>query len=243
MGDITKTLFGGGETEQSGAQSSWSKQGSKSGQKTTFGVTKTPFSSFQNGTLSLDPSIRALQEESLASYRNLSPVLSGGVDDFISKMGTARSSLLGNQGALRQARLNPIQEAIARRRGELGQSVGLRGLGGSSFGEQAMSNFDMDSARSIGEASALADADTLQAVTGIDKDILNTIIGKVQMEAQLSGLPAEIAQQRLQQELQAFLLGKGSESTAESWGESGSTGTSSGSSWRQEPILQKLTMK
>ena len=90
-----------------------------------------------------------------------------------------------------------------------------------------MSGFELDSARQLGEASALADADVLERTTGIDKDILNAIIGKVQIEANLLGLPANIAQQRLQEELQAFALGKGGSSTSTSFG-SGSSDTQTG---------------
>ena len=210
MSGITKTLFGGSDSEQ--------KQESKSEQKTTFDIRRTPYSSFVGDTLTLDPTIRSLQEETLSGVRKLLPSVSTGFNDAISRFGTARDSLMGNAGALRQARLNPLQQAIASRRGELYQSTGQRGLAGSSFQDQSINNFELDAARAIGEASALADAETLSATLGIDKDILNAIIGKVQIEANMLGLPAEIAQQRLQEELAAFNLGKGGSSSTVSSG-------------------------
>ncbi len=203
MGGITKTLFGGSDSSQ--------KQ--ESSAKTTFDVKRTPYSTFSGDTLTLDPTIRSLQEETLSGYRGFLPELKTSFGDFTSRLTGARDTLTSASAGLKQARLSPLQEAIARRRGELYQSTGERGLAGSSFQDQAISNFELDAARQLGEASALADADVLERQTGIDKDILNAIIGKVQIEANLLGLPANIAQQRLQEELAAFNLGKGNVST------------------------------
>ena len=224
MGGITKTLFGGSDAQQQSEQ--------RSSQRTTFDVKRTPYSFLSDGLLTLDPTIRSLQEETLSGFRSFLPKLNSGVNDFLGDIRSTRASLAGNAGALREARLSPLREAIARRRGELTQSTGQRGLAGSSFAEQSLSNFELDAARQIGEASALADADTLSAQTGIDKDILNAIIGKIQIEANLLGLPASVAQQRLQEELAAFGLGKGSEGS--------SFGTSSGSSDTETGIFTSI---
>ena len=210
MSSITKTLFGGSDSQQ--------KQESSSSAKTTFDIRRTPYSTFTGDTLTLDPTIRALQEETLGGYRGLTPMLNTATGEFLNRAGAARDSLTNALSGLKQARLSPLQEAIARRRGELYQSTGLRGLAGSSFQDQSINNFELDAARQLGEASALADADVLERTTGIDKDILNAIIGKVQIEANLLGLPANIAQQRLQEELQAFALGKGGSSVSTSFG-------------------------
>lgn len=202
MSGITKTLFGGSD----------SKQEQRSSSATSFGVRRTPYSNFTGDTLTLDPTIRSLQEETLSGFRGLIPGVTSVFDSFKTNMGAARDSLIGNSGLLRQARLNPIQQAIARRRGELYQSTGERGLAGSSFQNQALDNFELDSAKAIGEASALADADTLSATTGIDKDVLNAMIGKVEIMSRLFGLPADIAQKRLEEEINAFTFGKGNTS-------------------------------
>ena len=194
MSKITKKLFGGADQKQSS--------------RTEFGVKSTPYSTFSGTQLNLDPSIRGLQEETLSGIRGITSGFSQGVNDVLGNFQRTRQSLEGNAGLFRQARLNPLQSSLTARRGELQRSIGQRGLGGSSFGEQSLTNFDTESQRAIGEASSLADADTLSAMTGIDKDTLNALIGKVTTEAQLYGLPANIAQQRLEQELQSFGLGK-----------------------------------
>src|SRR3990167_72341 len=210
MSSITKELFGASDSQQ--------KQEASSSAKTTFDIRNTPFSKFIGDTLTLDPSIRSLQEETLSGVRGLIPKLNTATGGFFDNMLSTRNSIRDSASGLKQARLSPLQEAIARRRGELYQSTGLRGLAGSSFQDQSINNFELDAARQLGEASALADADVLERTTGIDKDIINAIIGKVQIEANLLGLPANIAQQRLQEELQAFALGKGGSQTSVSFG-------------------------
>ena len=59
----------------------------------------------------------------------------------------------------------------------------------------------------MGDASALANADNLAAITGLDKDVLNALIGKVTLEAQMNGDTLQVARDRLNQELASFGLG------------------------------------
>ena len=180
----------------------------------------TPYSQYiaQTNTLTLDPSIRSLQEEALGRSRGLMGNLSQGTSDYLTRSMDIRNQLLSNQGAFRQARVNPVAQAGATRRGELQANIGMRQIGGSSFADQSLSNLDFDTARQIGDASAIADAESLSAVTGLDKDMLNAIIGRVQVEQNLNGFTNEVAQQRLQQELASMGLGTYQQGTGTTYG-------------------------
>lgn len=169
--------------------------------------TSTRYSSYADNKLKLDPTIRTLQEEALGRSRGLMGNLSQGTSDYLTRSMDIRNRLMGGESQFRQARVNPIIQAGAERRGQLQENIGARQIAGSSFADQALSNLDFDTARQIGDASALADAESLQAVTGLDKDMLNAIIGRVQVEANINGWTTDVAQQRLQQELSSFGLG------------------------------------
>src|SRR5512139_1103742 len=92
------------------------------------GTFATPYSSLTNGRLSMDPSIRQLQDT--------------GLNTFLGRNEETRNRFLGNESAFTRARVNPLREQAAARRGELQRSLGLRGVAGSSFGDQAINNFD-----------------------------------------------------------------------------------------------------
>ena len=198
MSKITKTLFGGADQ--------------KSSSGSTFDVKRTPHSNLSGGTLTIDPSVRALQEQGLAGIQGLIPGYQQGTAGVLGNLASTRQGLEGNQGAFMQARLNPLQEQIASRQGELQRGLGLRGLGGSSFGQQSLTNFATDAGRALGDAGALATQESLGALTGVDSQTMNALNQQAQMMSQLYGIPIEVAKQRLEQELQSFGLGKGTQS-------------------------------
>lgn len=132
---------------------------------------RTPFSSVNNGVASLDPNIRNVLLESIGNTRG--------------ELGRAR----GNQNAFIQARVNPLQEQIGQQRGALQRSIGLRGLSGSSFGDQAMRSFGLDSERALGDARSQATQEALG------------------FESQLNQLLAQGGSQLLTQELAGLGLG------------------------------------
>lgn len=180
--------------------------------------TNTGYSTTNGTTINLDPSIRTLQEEALGRSRGLMGDISQGTSDYLTKSLDIRNRLMSNASPFRQARVNPILQAGATRRGELQANIGMRQIGGSSFADQSLSNLDFDTARQVGDASALADAESLAAVTGLDKDMLNAIIGRVQIEQNINGWTTDVAQQRLQQELSALGLGTQGQSVSVSRG-------------------------
>ncbi len=180
----------------------------------------TGFSSYDpfSRKLTLDPSIRKLQDEGINRARGLMGDLGGAVSGYRDSLLGVRNRLESNASPLTEARVNPIRQQNAQRQGALQRSIGLRGVAGSSFADQSMNNLAFEASRAEGDARALAEADNLSAITGIDKDIVNSIMQKVQMEAQLNGYTTDIANQRLQQELAAFGLGKDSTSTGKASG-------------------------
>lgn len=178
----------------------------------------TPYSSISGTRLNLDPSIRSLQETALGSTRGMMGNLSQGFTDYLGKANELRGQLVSNRSPYLTARINPVAQAGATAKGELQRNIGMRQIGGSSFANQALSNLDFETAKQIGDASAIANAENLAAITGLDKDVLSALIGKITLEAQLNGESLQVAQQRLQQELASFGLGTRTEGSATSTG-------------------------
>lgn len=104
---------------------------------------RTPYSRVVDGNAVLDPAIRNTFMESIGNTRGM--------------IDRAR----GNQNAFIQARVNPMEAQVAQQRGALERSLGLRGLSGSSFGDQAMRSFGLDTERALGDARAQATQEAL----------------------------------------------------------------------------------
>lgn len=132
---------------------------------------RTPFSSVNNGVANLDPAIRQAILESMGNTRQ--------------QLGETR----GNQNAFIQARVNPLEAQVASQRGALQRSLGLRGVAGSSFGDQALRSFGLDSERALGDARSQATQEALG------------------FESQLNQLLSQGGSQLLSQELAGLGLG------------------------------------
>lgn len=130
--------------------------------------TRTPFSSVNDGFATLDPAIRSALLESNQGYRDL--------------LGQAQ----GNQNAFIQARVDPLIAQTAQQRGSLERSLGLRGVSGSSFGDQSLNRFDIDSQNAIGNARALATQDSLGFQGGLNQMLQSG--GMNLLQSELSGL-------------------------------------------------------
>lgn len=112
---------------------------------------RTPFSSITNGAANMDPMIRNTLLESMGNTRGM--------------LGKAQ----GNQNAFIQARVTPMEAQVARQRGQMEQSLGLRGVAGSSFGDQAMRSFSLDSERALGDARSQATQEALGFESGLNQ--------------------------------------------------------------------------
>lgn len=189
----------------------------------------TDYSSTDGSKLSIDPSIRALQDQAVGQSNQLYSANQSGLQDFLSRSAGLRERYLGNESAFNQARVNPLLQQTATRRGELQRSIGMRGMGGSSFGEQALTNFDTDSQRAIGDARATSEIENLKALAGIDDAMWQAVQTGTATQAQLNEFLARIADARSQQELAAFGIGSStskSMNVAASGGMGGSPGGS-----------------
>ncbi len=172
-----------------------------------FNPVNTGYSSMDRGVVRIDPSIRAIQDKGLARIDELYGQTGAYGDELIGNTRTLRNRFLGNQSDYANAQLNPLRQQIANRRGELQRGTSIRGLTGSSFGDQAMSSFDFESQRALQDASANVEMQQLQALTGIDANLAQQMFGKVSMQSALNGESLDVAKNRLEQELRALGLG------------------------------------
>lgn len=168
----------------------------------------TGYSSAMQGRVTIDPSIRAIQDRGLSRINDLYGETGRYGDELIGNSRSLRSRFEGNRSAYADSQLNPMRQQIASRRGEIQQNIGMRGISGSSFADQSINNFDTESNRELQDAGAKVEFEQLQALTGIDSQMAQQMFGKIAQQAQLNGESQEIAQQRLAQELAALGLGQ-----------------------------------
>lgn len=138
--------------------------------------------------LNLDPEIESLRNESLRGTRDLQ----GSASDIF-------QSLLGNNGRFIEARVNPILESNALRRGALERGLSRRGIFGT-LANNEIQNFDTTADRNVADQRALATQDGLNAeanVLGVQRALnsdINTIAGQtLSQELATLGLESEIA--------------------------------------------------
>lgn len=167
----------------------------------------TGYSRLDNGKLTIDPSIRDIQDRSLGRIDDLYGEAGQYGDELIGNTRSLRNRFIGNQSAYSEAQLNPLRQQVSLRRGELQRNIGQRGLSGSSFGEQAITSFDTESGRALQDASANVEMQQLQALTGIDANLTQQMFGKISTQAQLNGESLQVAKDRFAQELAALGLG------------------------------------
>lgn len=167
----------------------------------------TGFSSVVDGNVTIDPSIRALQEEYLTKNRSLYDETGRYGDEVIGNSRGLRNRFLGNQSEYMESQLNPIRQQIETRRGELQRNNSLRGISGSSFGDQSLNNFETDSGRALRDARSQTEFEQLNALTGIDAQLTQQMFQKVSGQAKLNGENLEVSKLRLQQELSALGIG------------------------------------
>jgi hypothetical protein len=154
----------------------------------------------------LDPRIDAIRQAGLANNAELTT----GVKDIMAGTNTRLNGLYdeagGNQNAFIKARVNPLEAQLAQRRGDLLQSNALRGISGSSFGDQAITNFDTDAGRALGDARALATNDSINSRLGISGNITNAGIAGTNALNTLNNQNFDTAKTMSQQELAALGL-------------------------------------
>lgn len=168
--------------------------------------TYTPNSSSVNGTTTLDPRIDQIRQQGLTNNAGLTT----GVKDIMSGTNTRLNGLYdeagGNQNDFIKARVAPLEAQLATRRGDLLQSNALRKIQGSSFGDQAITNFDTDAGRALGDARSLATNDSINSRLGISNNISNQGITGTNALNTLNNQNFDTAKTMSQQELAALGL-------------------------------------
>ena len=168
----------------------------------------TPYSSINSvggsSKVKLDKSIRRIQEQALSRNANLYNELGESGKNILGDLQGLRGRYEGNAAAYTQARVNPLEQELTTREGELNRNIGLRLLTGSSFGEGSKTNFAIDKERALGDARAQAEMENLQAITGIDAQIASTLFNKTSQQMQVTGMDLDTAKTRLAGELQAM---------------------------------------
>lgn len=153
--------------------------------------------SLTGGILNLDPQVAGLRTNFLNRVNQVTSP--GGTFDFGSRYRGLSDEFAGNQGSLINARLNPLRQNIAQRRGGLQRDLGRRGVMGT-FANQAVSNFDIDAGRALGDAEAMATNDALMART-------NLLGAEQGAESALTQLLGATSNDVLRQELAGLGLG------------------------------------
>ena len=167
----------------------------------------TGYSSSEYGDVVIDPSIRSIQEQGLSRINNLYNETGVSGNELISNTRGLRNRFLGNQSDYTQSQLNPLQSQIAQGRGERERSLGLRGVSGSSFADQSLQSYDVESDRALRDARAQTEFQQIEALTGIDQQLTQQMFGKIETQAKLNGESLGVAKERLQQELSALGVG------------------------------------
>jgi hypothetical protein len=114
------------------------------------------------GAVNIDPFGRDLRRNALG--------------DFTANVGETRNSLLGNQNAFNQARVNPLMETLGRGRGELSRGLNRTGVRGT-FRDRALQDFDIQGERALGDQRAIAEQESLTAINSIDQLMFNAQSG------------------------------------------------------------------
>lgn len=158
-------------------------------------------SSLESGRLTLDPSIRNLQDQGLNKMNSIYGDVGNATDRYIGSTQSLRDSIGGESGAFIQSRVNPILQRFGRLRDTTQQNLGQRGLSGSSFADQSMRNIETDASREEGDARAQANMEIIAAQSGLDSNVLSAAMQRATLQAGLNNENYQVAAARLQEEL------------------------------------------
>lgn len=100
---------------------------------------------------------------------------SGDVQPYIDKLNSLGDQFAGNQSAFIKSLTDPYDQSTATGRGQLQQSLGLRGVSGSSFGDQALNTYDFT--RDTGRADLVGKATTTGV--GAEGQLLGTALDAI----------------------------------------------------------------
>jgi hypothetical protein len=165
-------------------------------------------SSLVGGNLSLDPSIRDLQNNALNRSNAIFGDIGNATSRYLTQNQSLRDSLNANNGAFIQARVDPITRQFGTLRASTQENLGRRGLSGSSFYDQSMNNLATDQGLAEGDARANATMESIAAQSGLDQGALSAAFQRATSQSQQNNESYAVAQQRLMGELAALGLDK-----------------------------------
>lgn len=172
----------------------------------------TGYSTVQNGIVNIDPSVRALQDQGIGSLNAGLSQLGRATGEFGTNLGQLRQSLLGNQGAFMRARTAPMERLFSEQRGQLTQSLGRRGLGGSSIAERALTRQALDQTGALADQRSLALQESIGAGMGIEQMLLQAAQAQAQGNTTMANYLRGLASDRANLE-QSLLTASGTNST------------------------------
>ena len=168
--------------------------GSKSESQSQAPLLGTRGSSITGSKILLDPEVQRLRSEGLFG-------LTKAAGDFGGQISQLQQSAFGNLPDYIQSMLSPLQQNIAQQQGQLSSNLARRGLGGSSFGQQAMRSQAFDAQRALQDARAQA----IGSGTGQVAGLAQQQFGAGQAASQAA---TQAAQDLLRQELGLLSLSK-----------------------------------
>lgn len=184
-------------------------------------VVTTGTSSFdpQSGTIKINPRIRRNTRRFRRNIRSLIPdageafdVSAQGIRDLQARSAELRADFEGNESAFREAQLAPLNEAIARREGEIDRELGRTGVRGT-FAQQSRSAFDLDAARERRRAEAEIEDQRISRLgefMQIDASFLDAALsnetGRIALVGELESVLGNIATEEFNREMQALGL-------------------------------------
>jgi len=165
----------------------------------------------------LDPTIYGIQDQGIDSVGAGRQSLGEAVGRFGGSLGELKSQLFTNQDPFTQARVAPTEERFGRERGALTQDVDRRGLGGSSFGQQALTSQATEQTRELGNQRALAVQESINTGLTVDQMLLESATLEAQGRLEEANYLRGVAADRAQTEV-SLLTATGSDSRGQSSG-------------------------
>ena len=168
----------------------------------------------KTGVTTLDPSIRAIQDQTLNNVSDLRGNITGAYDTYNQglsglrgDLGQLKSEYIGNDSAYKNAVLDPLRQQVATASGNLNKELSRTGVRGS-FANQARTNLAIDSGRALADKTAQVENQRINKLgdfLGMDADILKSGLasdtGRVKMMSALENSLSGISMDRFNQEM------------------------------------------
>lgn len=174
-------------------------------------------SSVDGGIVSLDPTIRSLQERGITGVGDASRALGEATGRFGSSLGDLRSKLFSGLDPYLEARVSPLKEQQALSEGAAVRNLDRRGLSGSSFRDQTLAGIATDFGRQIADQRALGTQESLRTALDIDQMLLEAkqleASGRMKEAEYLRGIASDRANAEL-----AIITSTGSNQSSSGFG-------------------------